>query len=283
MIFRSEMFKRVTIVGVGLMGGSLGLAIKKHSLARHIVGFSQKETSIAEALKNKAIDEGSTDVTKAVRNSDLVVLAAPVQAIIKLMPVINPHLWRHCIVTDMGGTKVDILEAAEKNLSSPSFFVGSHPLAGSEKQGVQNARGDLFENTQCLMTPTAKTNPFAKEKVKQLWTKLGAKVKFVSAEEHDEILNFISHLPHLMAFGLMGTVPDKCVEYAAQGLKDTTRIASSSPQLWSDICLSNPKNIIRALDDFSKQLSFFRKAILDRDEKGLMAYFAKAKERREKF
>ncbi len=283
MIFRSEMFKRVTIIGVGLMGGSLGLAIKKHSLARQVVGFSQKETSIAEALKNKAIDEGFTDVTKAVRNSDLVVLAAPVQAIIKLMPVINPHLWRHCIVTDMGGTKVDILEAAEKNLSSASFFVGSHPLAGSEKQGVQNARSDLFENTQCLMTPTAKTNPFAKEKVKQLWTKLGAKVKFISAEEHDEILNFISHLPHLMAFGLMGTVPDKCVEYAAQGLKDTTRIASSSPQLWSDICLSNPKNIIRALDDFSKQLSFFRKAILDRDEKGLTAYFAKAKERREKF
>ena len=282
MLFRTQMFRKVTIVGVGLMGGSFGMALKKQNLAKEVVGFSQKETSIQAAIKSGAIDSGFTEIEKAIPHSELVILATPVETMIKLLVKMNPYLGRHCIVTDMGGSKLSIVEAAEKHLASPSFFVGSHPLSGSEKQGAQNARADLFENTQCIMTPTSKTNPFAREKVKHLWTKLGARVKFLTAEEHDEIVGFISHLPHLAAFGLMTSIPDKCLEYAAQGLKDTTRISASSPQLWSEICLSNSKNIINALDDLTKQFSYFRKAILNRDESGLTAYFTKAKEKREK-
>ena len=263
------------------MGGSLGMAIKKYRLAGEVIGVSQRQTSLDDAIKNKAIDAGFTEVEKAIPQADLVVLAAPVETIIKLFSVINPRLKRGCILTDLGSVKGKIVEAAQKYLSNPDFFVGSHPLTGSEKQGVNHANPDLFVNSPCIMTPTEKTNPMAKQKIKYLWTKLGAQVKFLSYEEHDQILAYISHLPHLLAYGLMESIPQEYISYSAQGLKDVTRIAASSPQLWNDICLSNSKNILNALDELVKHLFYFRKAIIDRDAKNLIYHFTKAKEKRE--
>jgi len=271
----------VTIVGVGLIGGSLGMAIKKNKLAREVVGLSYNQASLDEAIKNKAIDSAFTDVSKAIRNADLVILATPVDSIIKLLPAINPHLKRGCIVTDVGSAKLEIIEAVEKKLNAPNFFVGSHPLAGSEKGGSENARADLFEDSLCVMTPKKQTHRTARERVKYLWTNIGAKVKTLSPEEHDEILAYVSHLPHLAAYGLMETVPKKFLEYAARGLKDTTRIAGSSPQMWNDICMANSKNILKALDEMVKNLAILRKAIVQHDQKSLIQSFIKAKEKRD--
>ncbi len=279
--FRSKAFKKVAIIGVGLMGGSLGLAIKKYGLAKEVIGISHRQSSLVSAIKNKAIDSGEVDLAKGLKGVDLVVLAAPVDAIVMLLGKINKYVKRGCIITDMGSVKVEIDEAARKNLSSPEFFVGSHPLAGSEKKGADFSTADLFQNSICVMTPTKKTNPVAKEKVKFLWSKIGATVKCVDAEKHDKILAYISHLPHLLTYGLMGAVPQEYLEYATRGFKDLTRIASSDPRVWNDICLTNSKNILRSVDEIVGELSTFRKAILNGDEKKIMAYFTKAKEKRD--
>lgn len=282
MLLRSYIFKRITIVGVGLMGGSLGMAIKKYRLAREVIGLSHRQSALAQALKSKAIDVAFLDVKKAISNADLVVLAAPVDSIIKLFTTINPYLKRGCMVTDLGSAKAKIVEKGERILSVPSFFVGSHPLTGSEKKGVEHASIDLFEGATCIMTPTSKTNQVAKQKVKHFWTKLGMEVKFLSPEEHDEILAYVSHLPHLLAYGLMESVPSKYFEYASQGLKDTTRIAASSPPMWNDICMSNSKNVLNALDQCVEHLAHFRKAIVSGDQKSLLDHFAQAQEKQKK-
>ncbi|MFA5087807.1 MAG: prephenate dehydrogenase/arogenate dehydrogenase family protein [Candidatus Omnitrophota bacterium] len=281
MVFRTQLFNRVTIVGVGLIGGSLGLAIRKHNIAREIFGVSRQSFTLGHALKMKAIDKGFHDIKEGVKHADFVILATPVGSIVGLLQHIGPYLKRNCIVTDVGSTKVSIVDAAKKNLPSPSFFVGSHPLTGSEKKGVIYAHDQLFENSTCVMTPTDITNRLARDKVKHFWTKIGAKVRMVSPDEHDQILAYISHLPHLLAFGLMEAVPPEFLGYATQRLKDTTRIASSSPQLWNDICLANAKHILKSLDEVVKNLSLYRKAIVTKDEKELTEHFQKAKTKRD--
>lgn len=280
-MLRNSVFRKVTIIGVGFMGGSLGLALKKHGLAHEVVGVSHRQVTLDKAIELKAIDAGFTDLQKGVFNADLVVLAAPVQAILQQFSLISPYLKRGCLVTDMGSVKADIVERAESALPAPGMFVGSHPLAGSEKKGVEHATADLFQNARCIMTPTAKTTPVAKEKIKFMWTKLGSHVEILSPEDHDKILAQVSHLPHLVAYALIGSLSKEYLSQVPQGLKDSTRIAASSPQVWNDIFLANPKNVINALDALVKDLAFLRKAIIQRDQKGLLQYFEKAKEKRD--
>lgn len=283
MSLKTPLFRKVTIVGVGLMGGSLGMAIKKHNIAREVVGISQKNSPLSHALKNNVIDHVAADLKSAVQNADLVILATPVKTIINILSTIGPHLRRHCIVTDVGSTKASIVEAAQKFLPPHVLFVGSHPLAGSEKKGSAYATADLFEGAMCIMTPVEHTNRLAKEKVKHFWMNIGCTVKMLPPEEHDKIVAYISHLPHLVAYGLMGAVPPEYLEYAAQGFKDTTRVASSSPQMWNDICMVNKKNIVKSLDELVKNLAAYRKAIIAKDETGLMDHFIKAKAKRDSF
>lgn len=279
-MMRTHIFRRVAIIGVGFMGGSLGMALKKQGLAQEVVGIAQRQETLDQAIKAQAIDLGFTDVQQGVASAELVVLATPVQAIMESFSLINPHIRRGCLVTDMGSVKAEIVEKAESLLSA-GLFVGSHPLVGSEKKGVEHANPDLFQNTRCIMTPTAKTNPVAKEKIKFLWTKLGAQVEFLSPDDHDKIFAQVSHLPHLLAYALMESIPQESLGHALQGLKDSTRIAASPPQVWNDICLTNSKNILNALDGIVKQLAFLRKAISQRDQKNLIQYFTRAKEKRD--
>jgi prephenate dehydrogenase len=273
-------FRRVTIVGVGLMGGSLGMALKKHRLVKEVVGLSPKRESLDQAVKSGAIDVGETDVARAVKNSDLVILATPVDSIIKLMKSVDPFLKRGCFVTDIGSTKVQILEAAEKLLSQPGFFVGAHPLVGSEKNGVENASADLFEKSTCMITPTAQTHQAALRKVQQMWAKIGASVKTMDPRVHDEVLGYVSHMPHVLAFGLVSAIPETYFENSPQSLKDLTRIASSSPQMWNDICLSNSRNVVKSIDQLVKEMSILRLAIVQKDSQKLMDYFTRAREKR---
>lgn len=282
MPLRPYLFRKVTIIGVGLIGGSVGLAIKKHRLAREVVGLSQQDASLQAAKKMGAIDQGCQDVKQSVNNTDLVILATPVSIISGMLTMIAPHLKRGCIVTDVGSTKLSIVNVAESKLNGNAFFVGSHPLAGSEKKGVQHASADLFEKCICIMTPTQKTNNSACDRVKKLWIRLGAKVKYMAPEEHDEVLAYVSHLPHVLAYMMMEVIPPQHLEYSAAGLKDSTRIASSSPQLWNDICMGNSKNIMKAIDEIVYRLSLVRKSLINQDSQALTAQFLAAKEKRDK-
>jgi prephenate dehydrogenase len=281
MPLRGYLFKRITIIGVGLMGGSIGLAVKKYKLAREVIGLSQKQTTLAMAQKMGAIDQGYHDVKKAVADADLVVLATPVSIIVGMLGMMGRQLRRHCVVTDVGSAKVAIIKAARESLAFPHLFVSSHPMAGSEKTGVQYASADLFQGTTCIMTPTNETNRTAVERIKRFWTVMGANIKTMSPEEHDKVMACISHLPHVLAYGLMETVPQEFLEFAAQGLKDTTRIASSSPQMWHDICLGNAKNIVPIIDEYVKNLAQLRKCIVTNDSKNLINHFKLAKSKRD--
>jgi len=278
----SHLFRKVTIVGVGLIGGSLGLAIKKNQVAREVVGYSQRHATLDAAIKSGAIDQGYQDLKKAVQNADLVILATPVSIISGMMTMLGPNLRRGCIVTDVGSIKKSIIDAAEQHLPSGIFFVGSHPMAGSEKRGVENASAELFVNATCLVTPTKRTHRGACERIKKFWSRLGTNIKTIDPEKHDKILAYTSHLPHLCAYALMGVIPVEYLEYSAQGLKDTTRIAGSSAQLWADICLENSTNILKGLDETVKTMGVVRRAIIAKDPKSLVSTFEEAKNKRDK-
>jgi prephenate dehydrogenase len=281
-VFRKELFRKVTIVGVGLIGASMALAMKKKNLAREIVGVARKDATIEAAIKIGAIHSGTKDIKEGVRDAELIILSAPVHAIVEAFPILNAHARRGAIVTDVGSTKGLIVDQAQKNLHPSFLFVGSHPLAGSEKSGPQFGSAELFVNSTCIMTPTDKTNRLAKEKVKHLWSQLGANVKFMTPAEHDEVLACISHLPHLMAYSLAKSIPEQFLSYATQSLRDTTRIAGSDAKMWNDICTSNNKNILKALDEYAKTLGSIRKAIVDGDQQALTEIFTQAKNARER-
>src|SRR5271170_1389596 len=282
MFNRKELFRRVAIVGVGFMGTSLGLAIKKKGLAREVVGIGRQETSLREAKDLGAIDEGTLDFDKGIIGADLIVLATPVNTVLDIIEILGKGHRRGCIITDLGSTKVAIVDRAEKVLHHSLLFVGSHPLVGSEKKGPANANAQLYEGAVCVMTPTDKTNRLAREKIKQFWSQLGSSVKLMTPQEHDQVFAYISHLPHLMAFALMKSMPDNFLEHSTQGLKDTTRIAASDPQVWRDIALSNHKPILKALDEAVKVLAVMRKAIVARDQDVLIDIFKQAKDKRER-
>ena len=280
-MFNRHMFRRAVILGTGMLGGSVALALKKHGLAAQVVGTSRHEASLRTAREMKVIDEGTTDVNRAIQGADLVVLAAPVKVILEHIEDISKHLRRGCIVTDVGSTKAAIVEAAEKLFPPHVLFVGSHPMAGSEKSGVAEARADLFKDAVCIMTPTAKTNRAGRDKVRQLWTVMGAQVKTMEPAAHDEVMAYASHLPHMVAFALARAVPEEHLQHGAAGLRDTTRIAASSAQMWADICSSNSRNLTKAIDEAVKSLAEIRKAVVDHDEETLVQLFNQARARRE--
>ncbi len=281
MVFKRYLFRKVVILGTGLIGGSIGLALKKQGLAGRVVGTSRLETSLRTAVTMGAIDEGEMDLQKAIAGADLVILASPIKVILDNIKDIARHLRRDCIVTDVGSIKSAVIEAAEKYFPGHVLFVGSHPMAGSEKSGVAHASVDLFKGATVIMTPTAKTNKLAKDKIKHLWTKLGADVQVMEPLKHDEVMAFVSHLPHLAAFAIMRSVPDEFLKFGAAGLKDTTRIAASSPKMWGDICFSNYRNVLKSVDEMVKSLAELRKLIIDHDEQALAQFLDGAKTKRE--
>ena len=283
MFIRKQLFRRVAIVGAGLMGASLGLAIKKKGLAKDIVGIGHRETSLREATDVGAITESTMDLRKGINGADLIVLATPVSGILETLDVFGKDFRRGgVIITDVGSTKTAIVDRAEKVLHHSLLFVGSHPLVGSEKKGPTYASDKLYEGAVCIMTPTDKTNRLAKDKIKHFWGQIGCQVKMMTPHEHDEAMAYVSHLPHLLAFALMKGIPDQFLEHAAQGLKDTTRIAASDPNVWRDIVLSNPRNILKSIDETVRAVAAMRKAIVGKDREALAEMFRQAKVKRER-
>jgi len=272
-----RLFNKVAIVGVGLIGGSMALAIKKKRLAGQVVGISRHKNTLLLAKRAGAIDKGSLYLD-VIKGADLVILATPVNTILNLAGSIPRLILRDCIVCDVGSTKKEVVSKLSKIFPN---FVGSHPLAGSEKRGISNACPDIFKNSLCILTPTRNINRRALEKVQKLWHQLGAKTVFLSPDIHDQALSFVSHLPHVLAFSLVGIIPPKYLKLGANSLKDITRIAVSDSQLWADIFLSNRKNILKSIQLFEKNLSRIQSAINKKDRKLLIKFLEDAKSKRE--
>lgn len=272
-----KLFKKVAIIGVGLIGGSIGLAIKKKGLACEVVGVGRHRKNLLLAKKRHAIDNASRDIG-ILSGADLVILAMPVSAILELAPKISGIISSDSIVSDVGSTKQEIVSRLGKLFPN---YVGAHPLAGSEKQGSVNSQGDLFKGSLCILTPTKNTSRPALVKIKQLWRKLGAEVITLSGQEHDKILSFVSHLPHIAAFSLVNSVPSGYLRFASGGFKDTTRIASSDNRLWRDIFLTNRKYLIRAIESFQNNLSVMKQAIIKEDAQALDRILKRAKAKRD--
>jgi len=277
-------FKKVAIIGVGLIGGSLGMAIKSRRLAEVITGVTRHRSTLILAKKHNALDRSTIDSCKAVKDADLAIIATPISRIVKIAKDIAPHLKPGCIVTDVGSVKGVIVREIEKMARirrKEIYFVGGHPMAGSEKSGVSFAKSDLFKNTICFLTSTPRTDQRALNKVKNLWGKIGAVTEIVSPQKHDRIVAYISHLPHLLAYNLLIVTPPQYYRYAAGSFLDMTRIVSSDPQLWQDVCRMNSGEIDRLLREHNISLNEIKGLIASGRFKKLLNLFARAKSRRD--
>ncbi len=228
-------FNKIAIIGMGLIGGSLALFIKKNKLAGQVVGVARHKATLDLAIKRRAIDRGSLSLD-IIKGAELVILATPVDNLLDSRKQILKIAGKDCLITDVGSTKSEIVSLLEKTFPN---YLGSHPLAGSEKSGIVNANADIFKGSLCILTPTGKTRKNALARIKKLWARAGARVILLSPEEHDRILSFTSHLPHIVSFSLINSIPVEFLKFASGGLKDTTRIAASNPKLWKGIFRTN--------------------------------------------
>jgi len=280
-------WNKITLVGVGLLGGSLGLALRRRKLAKEIAGYVRREASIKECERAGATDFATTDLLAAVSDADLIVLCTPLAQMRSLVKQMLPALKRGAIVTDVGSVKGSVVKDVEALIAKAgAYFVGSHPMAGGEKQGVLAARADLFECAICVVTPTKHTNPTALRKVEQLWKDVDARLLRTTPDAHDALVSRSSHLPHLMAAVLANLVldpklPKEQALLCATGFRDTTRIASGSPEMWRDIAMTNSKHLARALDSLISELGKFRSALKRGDAKAIAKFFETAKQRRD--
>jgi prephenate dehydrogenase len=280
-------FQKITIIGVGLLGGSIGLAAKKHRVAGEIAGFVRSAKNISDCEKFGATDFATMDLLAAVSNSDLVILCTPLAQMAAITKQFLPALKRGAIVTDVGSVKSGVVRELETLVQkSGAHFIGSHPMAGAEKTGVAAARENLFEDAVCVLTPTKKPNANAIRKLEQFWKSLGARVLKMDAAQHDLFVSRSSHLPHVIAATLANLVlnpasPKQQAALCANGFRDTTRIASGSPEMWRDIALANRKNLSRSVDAFIAELKKFQAALKSSDSNALEKIFATAKSRRD--
>lgn len=270
------LFDTVAIVGVGLIGGSIGQAIKERRVARHIIGIGRNFTSLQQAIARQAIDEARLDFA-AVAEADLVVVCSPVDMIARHILDAARAVRPGTIITDAGSTKASIVHAVEENLPNGTRFLGSHPLAGSEKQGVEHARGDLFIEKVCVLTPTTRSHPAVQQRLTEFWQALGMTVRVMSPTDHDAALATTSHLPHFVASLLANQLPAHWYDVAASGFRDTTRLAGGDPALWLAIALENAPNIEHAFTQFADHVEVFRRALANRDRETLLHLLSSAK------
>jgi len=280
------MFEKVCIIGVGLIGGSLGMALCSRKLAKRVIGVDINTDELQLAMELEAIHEGSIDPASAAADADLVVIATPVGLTVEMVKKIAPVVKKGCIVTDVGSTKAQIVREAEMLMPSGTFFVGGHPMTGSETAGVKGADRYLFENAAYILTPSAVTDQAAVNAAERLALAVGAKVVKIDPQEHDLMVAAVSHLPHLVATVLVNTVGEIQKDHndvlmlAAGGFRDTTRVASGQPLMWRDICITNRGKILEVLDRFSNALQETRHFIESCDDKGLESRFTMARELR---
>ncbi|MBC7697960.1 MAG: prephenate dehydrogenase/arogenate dehydrogenase family protein [Bacteroidia bacterium] len=279
---KNPVLNKLVIFGVGLIGGSVALALKKAGNSPQIVGVGRTEESLKTALELGVIDIATSIIEDALQNADLVLIATPVAQMPAILKSIKPYLNSKTIITDAGSTKADVLYCAKEILGElSSQFIGGHPIAGAEKSGVTAAIANLYENKNIVLTPTADTSKQAIEMVTQLWQTCGAKVSIMSADTHDNIFAAVSHLPHLLAFALVDNIAarpnaEQLFSFAASGFRDFTRIAGSHPEMWRDISLANKDALLIELNAYETQLSSIKKMLQDGDGTSLQRLFERA-------
>jgi prephenate dehydrogenase len=280
-------FRKISIIGVGLLGGSLGLAIRRRHLAEETSGFVRRSATADECRKRRVVDTVTLDLAEAVAGADFVILCTSVRQMRGLTECLLPLLRRGAIVTDVGSVKGQVVRELESIINARGGrFVGSHPMAGSERAGVLAARDNLFEQAVCVTTPTSRTHGGALRKVERFWKQVGSRVVRLSPAVHDAVVARSSHLPHLVAAALANLVLDPSAHetqpaLSAGGFRDATRIASGSPEMWRDIVLGNRRNIVRALDAFIRDLKKLRRIVGAGEEEGVLQFLDKAKRRRD--
>lgn len=283
-------FQKITLIGVGLLGGSIGMAVRERKLAGEVAGYVRREASLKECERAGAVDYATTDLLAAVSGAGLVILCTPLAQMRALALQFLPALKRGAVVTDVGSVKADVVrEVGSIIKTAGAHFVGSHPMAGGEKMGVLAARADLFAGAVCVVATAAgrnRTNRAAWSKVAKFWKSLGGRTLRLDAAEHDLLVSRSSHLPHVAAAALANLVLDPAspkaqIALCATGFRDTTRIASGSPEMWRDIALANRKNLARSLDAFAAELRLFQTALKRNDAGAVEEFFATARERRD--
>ncbi|SEK80424.1 prephenate dehydrogenase [Nitrosovibrio tenuis] len=293
------MINKLVIIGVGLIGGSFALALRKAGLVRHITGVGRSRENLQRALKLGAIDEIAIDVPSALKNAEIVFLSIPVGQTGVIMRQLASCLEPDTIVTDAGSTKQDVIAAARSHLAEHlKNFVPGHPIAGAERSGASAAHANLFRDKNIVLTPLDETGAQATRRVTELWQACGARVSLMSAARHDKILATVSHLPHVLAFALMHHVassrdnpddmrpvedtpsPSDLLRFAGSGFRDFTRIAGSSPEMWRDICLGNRETLSRQIDAYQRELAELRELVAQGDGNALERIFAEAREAR---
>ena len=287
------MINKLVIVGVGLIGGSFALALRKAGQVKHIVGVGRGQENLQRALERGAIDEIAGDLPSALKNADMVFLSIPVGQTGEIMRQISPYLERNTIVTDAGSTKRNVIAAALSHLPQHlENIVPGHPIAGAELSGAGAAKPDLYRGKNVVLTPLKETRTEATAQVKDLWQACGAQVVQMSPDGHDEVLAAVSHLPHVLAFALMHLIatedeeranelgPDDLLRFAGSGFRDFTRIAGSSPEMWRDICLGNREALLKQIDSYLQTLSALRGLLARGDGEALKTVFMNARDTR---
>lgn len=285
----SALFDTVAVVGVGLIGGSLAMAAKRRGVARRIIGIGRSEQKLMRAKILGAIDEYSLDIEQGAAEADLIILCTPVRLVAPTLQRMAASLKEGAIITDAGSTKREVVEQCEAVTPPGRFFVGGHPMAGSEQTGVNAARADLFVGATYALTPGAGTDLAALGKMTEFAGALGAHVEILDPAEHDQVVSVISHLPHAIASALMRLAEDshrqtgKTFGLAAGSFRDLTRIADSSPELWRDICLTNADSIAESIDGLQQILEGLKSSLVARDGEAIERFFEQARQVRETY
>ncbi len=279
------MINKITIIGVGLIGGSLAKAIKENNLAKVVFGYGRDQARLEKAKKSNIIDEISTNIQEAVDNANIIVIATPVGIFQNIFNEIKPLISDDVIITDVGSTKTNIVNIAQNVLGEKSScFVPAHPIAGKERSGFEASDANLFYGKKVIITPLENSEPEKIKLIEDIWRGVGAEVDFMNPASHDELLGMTSHLPHMLAFSLVNYLVDQnptASIYAAGGFKDFSRIASGDPIMWRDICLQNQDQIIRHLKGYQATLDDLVNALDDENSEKLEALFVTAKKTRD--
>lgn len=277
------LFRKMTVIGVGLLGASLAKACKERGLVQEIAGYGRNRENLENAKSLNIIDHCPADLGEAVNNADLIVLCTPVSTIVPLIKDIASQVKPGTLITDVGSVKGPIVADADASVPDGVFFVGSHPIAGGENSGLEASTADLYQDKKCIISPTEATQPEALEKISALWQAVGMKVTNMCAEEHDFVFGAVSHMPHIIVYALMNTLGALKTQdgrdvtaYSGAGLKDITRIAGSDPVMWRDICLSNREHSLNLIDQFQNKLDEIRSSIEKRDGQTLKEEFIAA-------
>jgi prephenate dehydrogenase len=278
---------KITLIGVGLLGGSIGLAVRQRRLADQVLGLVRRSSAIAECEQLGVVDKATRNLGPAVKDADLVILCSPISQMRPLVQEMLPFLKQDAVLTDVGSVKGGVVADLEPLAESVgAHFVGSHPMAGSEKTGAAAARADLFQDATCVVTPTARTSSTALALVNGFWQALGGQLLTLTPAQHDDLVSRSSHLPHVVAAELANYVlspihPPEQARLCANGFRDTTRIASGSPEMWRDIALANRQHLSRVLGVFLEDLAEFQRSLDEGDTVAIEEFFTQAKRRRD--